>query len=139
MTRQNKSAANEISELANGQEAEAIPSRTAAPNSLVIREPVAKGQKPPSSAANRRWRRKNDITTADGLAREHARLIAAMHCGRVALEDGDILSRTYGRQRDIIATSEIKRSIDNLAQQIADIKNERSVVIEQFPHAGVEN
>lgn len=129
MVRQSKRTAQQVKELEKGQGDETIVSREQTQNSV----PVPKG------VSERRWRRRNDLTTVHGLAREHQRLIAAMHSGRIPLESGDILSRTYGRQREIIATSEIKRSLDNLAQQIADIKNEQSVVSDQFPLVGIES
>lgn len=132
MTQTNLDSPNSINGVGDGQEGEIPISPTQTLNSGVVGEsaPLAA---PSKAVTERRWRRKNDITTSHGLAREHARLIAAMHNGRVSLEAGDILSRAYGRQRELVATTELKESVAQLAQQLADLKDESRVVSDVFP------
>ncbi len=136
MTDQSSNAAKPINGMEVEQEGKSVVPHEQTENSLVIGDAPALpavAKKSAKGDLDRRWRRKNDITTSHGLAREHARLIAAMHNGRVTLDAGDILSRAYGRQRELVATNEVKQSLADLAQQLADLRNERSVVSDVFP------
>ena len=138
MTQTNSDTSIPINEVDVGEDGEILISPTQTQNSGVGKE-MAPRAAPSKPVTERRWRRKNDITTLHGLAREHARLIAAMHSGRMPLEDGDIMSRTYGRQRELVATNELKESVAQLAQQLADLKNDSGrVVSDQFPGGSIK-
>ena len=54
----------------------------------------------------RRWRRRRDISCVDGLIREHGRLIAKIENDRVSLAKAEVLSRAYGRHREMVAAKE---------------------------------
>ncbi len=70
----------------------------------------------------RRWRRKRDINSLDGLMREHARLIAAMHNNRVDLAKAEVISRAYGRHREMVTALEQREQIAALQRQLEDLK-----------------
>lgn len=66
----------------------------------------------PADIVERRWRRKSDLATLDGLAREHARLIARIHGNAIPLQKAEVLSRAYSRQRDIVSELERRRLLE---------------------------
>jgi|ERR1700733_1926082 len=124
MTQQNPEAAKEISDLENGPEAETLSAHTQDQNSAVlgaVKRPAAL-----RGILERRWRRKNDINSLAGLIREHARVIAAMHNGRIPIDKADILSRAYGRHREMVTALEQQSQLDAIQQQLAALRGEPS-------------
>lgn len=124
MTEQSSNAVNEISDLENGQDRESI-----APHKPDQNSSVADDVKRPAALRGileRRWRRKNNINSLAGLIREHARVIAAMHSGRIPMDKADTLSRAYGRHREMVTALEQQSQLDAIQQQLAAIRGEPS-------------
>lgn len=132
MTEQNSNAGNEIKDVENRRVGETIPERTSDLNSGVVGEPGEAPASPPRKALRgileRRWRRKNDIGTLHGLCREHARLIAAMHNGRITLEKGEVLSRAYSRHREMVSALEQRTQLAALQEQLEAITGKSSTL-----------
>jgi hypothetical protein len=130
MTEQTSNAVNEINDLRNDGEAETLVTRTHDQNSTVMAEPAAAqpaGRRNPlKQVFERRWRRKNDINSLAGLIREHSRVIAAMHSGRLSLDKGDVLSRAYGRHREMVSALEQRTLLTDIQAQLAALRGEPS-------------
>jgi hypothetical protein len=75
---------------------------------------------------NPSWRRKNNINSPAGLIREHSRVIAAMHSGRIPMDKADTLSRAYGRHREMVTALEQQSQLDAIQQQLAALRGEPS-------------
>ena len=74
----------------------------------------------------RKWRRRNDISTLHGLIREHSRLIGAIQNGRIDLSKGEVLSRAYGRHREMVHAREEVQNLEVLAERLKTIIEARS-------------
>jgi hypothetical protein len=78
------------------------------------------------------WRRRNDTNALRGLAQEHSRWLARMHAGKVSLEAGEAISRTYLRQKELVSAleyTEYLRSIDERLKQMQDEQRMRTVSV----------
>jgi len=121
MTRRTSNRTSGINDVGNVRGEKTIATHTRDPNSSPVGAPkgtLVKG------VLERRWRRKNNISTLDGLMREHARLIKQMHGNKISLEKGEILSRAYGRHREIVAALEQLEGLKTLQAQLEALRGE---------------
>jgi hypothetical protein len=130
MTEQTSKTATEIKGMGNGQDGETIPSHEHAQNSGVVGDsseaPAARPRKAVRGVLERRWRRKNDIYSLHGLIREHSRLIAAMHSGRIRLDMGEVLSRAYSRHREMVSALEQQTQLAAIQDQLRALRGDPS-------------
>jgi hypothetical protein len=130
MAQMNEEAANEIKDMGIDREAETLVTRTHDQDSTVMAEPAAAqpaGRRNPlKQVFERRWRRKNDINSLAGLIREHSRVIAAMHSGRLSLDKGDVLSRAYGRHHLMVTALEHNTLLMDIQAQLAALRGQPS-------------
>ena len=120
MAKKNQQTAKPISDLQNGQDGNASDSQAHTQNSSQVgtkrARPAVKG------VLERAWRRRNDINSLPGLIREHGRLIAAMHTGRMGLDTGEILSRAYARHREMVTALEQNTYLQTIQAQLEAIQ-----------------
>jgi hypothetical protein len=120
MTTESSNAPRPVNELDSGTVGETSTSH--APESEFLPKGARKPRRPATLAekvAGRRWRRRNDISTLDGLIREHGKVISAIHSGKLPLEKGEILSRAYGRHREMVAALEQRQQLQSIQEQLA--------------------
>jgi len=116
--------------MENDAGAETILSHEQIDNSAVVGDstaaPAAVRSRRVKQILERRWRRKNDINTLHGLIREHSRVIAAMHSGRIPLEKGEVLSRAYGRHLTMVHAHEEITHLVTIRDKLAALRGEPS-------------
>ena len=126
MTQENSKTVSEINGMGNGRVAKTVVTREQTSNSGVVGELSAAPASPPRKAlrgiVERRWRRKNDINSLHGLIREHSRVIAAMHSGRIPLEKGEVLSRAYARHREMVSAYEQQSQLAAIQAQLEALR-----------------
>ncbi len=127
MTTDNGMPDSSINGLEAGQDREAPAPRTADPISAVVGDAAPAAEAPAAArplegVVERRWRRRRDLNSIDGVVREHARLIAAMHNNRVPLERGEILSRAYARHREMVAARDQIAALERIQTQLEDLR-----------------
>lgn len=121
MTRKSSKPANGINGVENGEGGKIPNSQAHTRNS----SPVGASSGPPvEGVLERPWRRKNNINSLDGLMREHGRLIRSMHAGKISLEKGEILSRAYGRHKEIVQALQQIAQLESLHAQLAALRGE---------------
>jgi hypothetical protein len=121
MTRRTSNRTSRINDVGNVGGGETIATPNHDPNFSPVGAPkgtLVRG------VLERPWRRKNNISTLDGLMREHARLIKQMHGNKISLEKGEILSRAYGRHREIVAALEQLEELKALHAQLAALRGD---------------
>jgi hypothetical protein len=125
LTHQTQDASRPINDIEIGQEAETSISRRGDHNSGEVGGPT---RRPAAlkGILERRWRRKNNINSLAGLIREHSRVIAAMHNGRLSLDKGEVLSRAYGRHREMVTALEQQTLLADIQRQLAELRGEPS-------------
>lgn len=132
MTQENSKTVSEINGMGNRSIGETVLPHTQTSNSPVVGEPSAAPASPPRKALRgvleRRWRRKNDINSLHGLIREHSRVIAAMHSGRIPLEKGEVLSRAYARHREMVSAYEQQSQLAAIQAQLEALRSERALL-----------
>ena len=64
----------------------------------------------------------------DGLIREHSRIIGAIQNGRIDLSTGEVLSRAYGRHREMVHSREEVQNLQVLAERLKAIIEDRSAL-----------
>lgn len=77
----------------------------------------------------RKFQRHNNINGLDGLIREHARLIALIRNGEIALDRGEVLSRAYGRHKDMVTAREQRTELSQMLEALQRIADERRTVL----------
>jgi len=132
MTQENSKTVSEINGMGNRSIGETVLPPTQTSNSGVVGEPSAAPASPPRKALRgvleRRWRRKNDINSLHGLIREHSRVIAAMHSGRIPLEKGEVLSRAYARHREMVSAYEQQSQLAAIQAQLEALRSDRGLL-----------
>lgn len=73
------------------------------------------------------WRRRNDTSSLQGLIREHGRLLSWMHQGKIGLDAGESLSRTYIRQHDLVSKLEYITYIAGIEERLRQMQAETSM------------
>jgi hypothetical protein len=127
MSTTNAETGNQNSEMENGPVGETIPSRTDDQDSTVVGESSARpsGRKPVSGALiERQFQRRNNINSLPGLIREHARLIALMRNGEIALDRAEVLSRAYGRHKEMVTALEQRTQLAAIQEQLRALRGD---------------
>jgi hypothetical protein len=143
MTQENSKTVSEINALGNGMVGETLVSPEQTSDSSVVGAPAdvpaSRARKAVRGVLERRWRRKNNINTLHGLIREHSRVIAAMHSGRIQLEKGEVLSRAYARHREMVTAYEQQSQLAAIQAQLEALRAGTGVLpIDMPPLAGDE-
>jgi len=127
MNTTNTEAPKPINEVENAPIGETIPARTDDLNSCVVGEsPAARtsgGRKSVSGTLiERKFQRRNNINSLPGLIREHARLIALIRSGEIALDRGEVLSRAYGRHKEMVSALETRTELAKIREQLQALR-----------------
>lgn len=117
---ENHEAANGVNEMENGPIGEE-PGNDPRESKTPRVRPAARG------VLERKWRRRRDISSLDGLIREHGRLISNLHNGKIALEKGEVLSRAYARHREMVAALEQNQYLQKIQAQLAELGAQGSI------------
>jgi hypothetical protein len=131
MNTQNTETAKPISEMENGTIGESVITRTDDQNSSVVgesAEPKAAGRRNPvkGTLIERKFQRRNNINSLPGLIREHARLIALIRAGEIALDRGEVLSRAYGRHKEMVSALEQRNELAKIREELRAIRGDPS-------------
>ena len=70
----------------------------------------------------RKFKRRNNINSLPGLIREHARLIALMRSNEIALDRAEVMSRAYGRHREMVTALEERTLLETMQRQLAEVR-----------------
>lgn len=121
----NQNQPSEIKEMENGSIGETIPSRDADQNSSVVGDSAARpsrGKPASGTLIERKFQRRNNINSLPGLIREHARLIALIRAGEITLDRGEVLSRAYGRHKEMVSALETRTELAAIREQLKAIR-----------------
>lgn len=116
-------ATQENNELENQPIGESALPHAPTDNSPVIGAPDRAS--PLTGVLERRWRRNNNRNELNGLIRDHNRLITAAHNGRLSLEKAEVLSRMYGRHREMVTAAKQMEHYAAIRQRLEEISAER--------------
>src|ERR1700722_8643442 len=114
--------------MENGHDLKDIRARTSKAKTPVVVEDRPRHTALENEMEQRKWRRRNNISSLHGLIREHSRLIGAIHTGRIELTKGEVLSRAYGRHREMVTALEQRNQLAEIQQQLAALNGEPASV-----------
>jgi hypothetical protein len=128
MNTTNAETGHENSEMENRQEGEILTEPTQNLNSGVVGgSPPTRGRKVTVKAkggelVERQFQRRNNINSLPGLIREHARLIQLIRNGEIPLDRGEVLSRAYGRHKEMVTALEQRTQLAAIHAQLEALR-----------------
>jgi hypothetical protein len=131
MSTQHQEAMKAINDLKTGVGAETVITRTQTDNSAVVEEmapekPGRKAKPATGTLVERQFQRRNNINSLPGLIREHARLIALMRSGEIALDRAEVMSRAYSRHREMVTALEQRTMLTAIQEQLDALRGQPS-------------
>jgi hypothetical protein len=133
MNTRNAQMVSENSDMENRQEGETMATRTNDQNSGVVGAPPkrSRGGKVTVKAKGgelieRQFQRRNNINSLPGLIREHARLIQMIRNGEIPLDRGEVLSRAYGRHKEMVTALEQRTQLAAIQEQLKALRGDPS-------------
>ncbi|MEA3196288.1 MAG: hypothetical protein QOF32_340 [Gammaproteobacteria bacterium] len=142
MNTTNGETGSENSEIASRQVGETMQPHTHGQYSSMVGEspPPKRGRKVTVKAnggelIERQFQRRNNINILPGLIREHARLIQLIRNGEIPLDRGEVLSRAYGRHKEMVTALEQRTQLEAIRQQLAELRASPGIPI---PKADVQ-
>jgi hypothetical protein len=128
MNTTNAEPGHQNSEMENGYMGETRKTPTQDPNSGVVGEsPPKRGRKVTVKAkggelVERQFQRRNNINSLPGLIREHARLIQLIRNGEIPIDKGEVLSRAYGRHKEMVSALEQRTQLAAIQKQLESLR-----------------
>jgi hypothetical protein len=122
--------AQENSELEKSSIGESGHTREQTQKFVVVGEPAAPGRRRGRATQQvlieRKFQRRNNVNTLDGLIREHARLLVLVRNGEIALDRGEVLGRGYGRHRELLSARDEIKTLQTLKEQLQVLVDEKT-------------
>jgi len=134
MSTTNGKVAQPVSELENGMMGEAQQTPAHDQNPPVVGDlPPQRGRKVTvkvkgGELVERQFQRRNNINSLPGLIREHARLIQLIRNGDIPLDRGEVLSRAYGRHKEMVTALEQRTQLAAIQKQLEAMREGAGVL-----------
>lgn len=119
MSTSNVKGANPINGKHRERDGKTLRPRERSQNSSVVATPVA-------GVLERKFKRRNNINSLPGLIREHARHIQLMRNGEMPLDRGEVLSRAYGRHKEMVTALEERNQLKAIVEQLRALRGDPS-------------
>jgi hypothetical protein len=122
-----------VNQLENGMEAKTIHPHASDQDSSVVGDSAPRPARPRrgrpvtvkvkgGELIERQFQRRNNINSLPGLIREHARLIQLIRNGEIALDRGEMLSRAYGRHKEMVTALEQRTALAAIQAQLEALR-----------------